>query len=165
MLQIARSLSQRSSRCVCGRLVAHAACRGTRGGLDMLARAAVGALASLPNRAGLIFRIERGGPRSPAEEAPGGQPDWESDQLQSACIGLVTPNRIRHLSPAVSPRWAGDPAYTLCTAQVSHASSSTKPSRHGAHAVLLYLLICAQTVVTSRFSRGTPLCAFSPSPA
>jgi hypothetical protein len=40
-------------------------------------------------------------------------PDWASDQWQKACIGLVTPNRIRHLSPAASPGWAGDPVYTL----------------------------------------------------
>jgi hypothetical protein len=40
-------------------------------------------------------------------------PNWASDQWQKACIGLVTPNRIRHLSPAASPGWVGDLAYTL----------------------------------------------------
>ena len=71
---------------------------------DTLTHAAFGALVSLPNQAGLIIRIERGGPRSPAEEAPGGQPDQAPQAIatleeplwphQVACEAEVNVNQV-----------------------------------------------------------------------
>lgn len=60
--------------------------------------------------------LPKSGNQRRAGWGPSDDPIWDRGQAgrsKWACIGLVTGYRLRHLSPAVSPGWAGDPAYVL----------------------------------------------------